>query len=454
MKRLGINETYANITARNGELNAYLSVVPVDRLVSSEGPLAGVTLGVKDNIAVAGLPLTCGSRFLEHYVAPYTATVVERLVAAGAVVVGKLNLDEFAMGSANTYSAYGPARNPWDTERVPGGSSGGSAAAVAAKMCDAALGSDTGGSVRQPAAYCGVYGYKPTYGVFSRYGLTAFASSLDQIGILARQPEQIRELARIAAGRDEHDATSIEPPSFDPVIASPRGVRIGVIKEYEEKVGPAVAAAYERVVAALRSAGATIVPLSFPEYETVISVYQVIATAEASTNLARFDGIRYTERVVEPCSFRDLIARSRGRFFGAEVKRRILLGTWVLSRAYYDSYYLRAAKVRTLIFEQWRRFFTECDAVLSPVTSDVAFRLDAVPDPFSLYLEDLFTIPANLTGMPALAFPAAVHESLPIGLQFTADRGRDALLFDLATWFERNVFDFSAVERGCRHDAV
>ncbi len=454
METVGIGEIYATIAARNGGINAYLSVVPRERVASSSGPLAGVAVGVKDNIAVAGLPLTCGSRFLEHYVAPYTATVVERLTAAGAAVVGKLNLDEFAMGSANTYSAYGPVRNPWDPERVPGGSSGGAAAAVAAKMCDAALGSDTGGSVRQPAAYCGVYGYKPTYGVFSRYGLTAFASSLDQIGILARCPEHIRELARIAAGRDERDATSIEAPSFDPIVSSPRGVRIGVVKEYETKMGPAVAAVYERALAAVRSAGADIVPLSFPEYETVISVYQVVATAEASANLARFDGIRYTERVEETCSFRDLIARSRGRFFGAEVKRRILLGTWVLSRAYYDSYYLRAAKVRTLIFERWRRFFTECDVVLSPVTSDVAFRLDAVPDPFSLYLEDLFTIPANLTGMPALAFPAAVHERLPLGLQITADRGRDALLFDLAAWFERRFFDFSAVERGCRRGAV
>ncbi len=454
MRTLGIRETCANIAARNGELNAYLSVVPEERLASSAGPLAGMTLGVKDNIAVAGLPLTCGSRFLEHYVAPYTATVVERLAAAGATIVGKLNLDEFAMGSANTYSAYGPVRNPWDTTRVPGGSSGGSAAAVAAKMCDAALGSDTGGSVRQPAAYCGVYGYKPTYGVFSRYGLTAFASSLDQIGILARHPEDIRELARIAAGRDERESTSIDAPSFDPTLSSPAGLRIGVVKEYETKMGPAVAVAYDRALTAARKAGAEIVSLSFPEYESVISVYQVIATAEASANLARFDGIRYTKRAQDQCSFRELIAQSRGAFFGAEVKRRILLGTWVLSRAYYDSYYLRAAKVRTLIFERWRRFFEKCDVVLSPVTSDVAFRLDAVPDPFSLYLEDLFTIPANLTGMPALAFPAAVHERLPLGLQLTADRGKDALLFDLAAWFEQDLFNFSAVERGCRHGTV
>ncbi len=358
------------------------------------------------------------------------------------------------MCSSDLYSGYGPVRNPWDSERVPGGSSGGSAAAVAARMCDAALGSDTGGSVRQPAAYCGIYGYKPTYGVFSRYGLTAFASSLDQIGVLARTPEDIRTVARIAAGRDPRDATSIDAPSFEPRFSSLEGVRIGVIKEYEEKMEPAVRALYDRWVEAVRAAGAAVVPLSFPEYETVVSVYQVIATAEASANLARFDGIRYTQRVGTVSSFRDLIAASRGAFFGSEVKRRILLGTWVLSRDYYDSYYLRAAKVRTVIFERWRGFFAEVDLVLSPVTAGVAFRLDAVPDPFALYLEDLFTIPANLTGMPALAFPAGVHERLPVGLQVTADRGNDALLFDFAAWGERHLFNFAAVERGCNHDTV
>jgi len=453
MEQLGIAQIYEAITARNGTLNAYLHVVPRERLTGGEGPLSGVCIGVKDNIAVSGLPLTCGSKFLEHYTAPYTATVVERLTTAGAVVVGKLNMDEFAMGSANTYSAYGPCRNPWDITRVPGGSSGGSAAAVAAKMCDVALGSDTGGSVRQPAAYCGVYGYKPTYGVLSRYGLTAFASSLDQIGILARRPAHIRTVASHAAGFDERDATSIVAPSFSPTVSSLRGMRIGVIGEYEAKMGNAVRDAYERCLDTLRSGGATIVSLSFPEYEQVISVYQVVATAEASANLARFDGIRYTVRA-DAGSFRDLIAESRGRFFGAEVKRRILLGTWVLSRDYYDSYYLRAARVRTVIFNRWRRFFEECNLVLMPVTTDIAFRLDEVPDPFSLYLEDLFTIPANLTGMPAIAFPASVHRRMPIGLQIMADRGKDALLFDVAEWLEEHFADFTFIERGCSHDAV
>lgn len=454
MERIGIAEIYAAIAARNATLNAYLHVVPQECLTrGGDGPLSGVCIGVKDNIAVAGLPLTCGSCILQHYVSPYTATVVERLTAAGTLVVGKLNMDEFAMGSANTYSAYGPVRNPWDPARVPGGSSGGSAAAVAARMCDVALGSDTGGSVRQPAAYCGIYGYKPTYGVFSRYGLTAFASSLDQIGILARRPAHIREVASYAAGSDERDATSIPAPSFSPIVSSVGGLRIGLIREYEAKMGTAVRDAYTRCVDALRSGGARIVPLSFPEYERVVSIYQIIATAEASANLARFDGVRYTARVASG-SFRDLIAESRGRFLGAEVKRRILLGTWVLSRDYYDSYYLRAARARTVIYHRWKHFFDECDLVLTPVTTDIAFRLDEVPDPFSLYLEDLFTIPANLTGMPAIAFPAAVHRQMPLGLQLTADRGKDALLFDVAEWLEEHFTDFTAIERGCSHGAL
>ncbi len=453
METLGVKDIYGNIAAHNGALNAYLQVVPEERLKPGAGPLSGVCLGVKDNIAVAGLQLTCGSKLLETYVAPYTATVVERLVAAGATVTGKLNLDEFAMGSATTYSAYGDTKNPWDEERTPGGSSGGSAAAVAAKMCDIALGSDTGGSVRQPASYCGIYGYKPTYGTLSRYGLTAFASSLDQIGILARRPGHIRELMQVAAGRDGRDATSIEAPSFDAQAFDPAKMRIGVIAEYEKNMGPAVRPAYDRCIETLKKAGATIVPLSFPEYDTVISVYQVIATAEASANLARFDGIRYTARA-EGCSFRETTAASRGRWFGAEVKRRILLGTWVLSRAYYDSYYLRAAKVRTVILNRWKEFFGKVDMVLTPATAGTAFKRAEQPDTFALYLEDLFTIPANLTGMPAIAFPAGTHDRLPVGLQLTADLSRDGLLLDAAAWLEKNVMGFATIERGCRHDAI
>lgn len=453
METLGKKEIYANIAAHNTTLNAYLQVVPETAAQGSAGPLAGVCIGVKDNIAVAGLQLSCGSKFLEGYIAPYNATVIDRLTKAGAAVVGKLNMDEFAMGSANTYSAYGDVKNPWDEERTPGGSSGGSAAAVAAKMCDVALGSDTGGSVRQPAGYCGLYGYKPTYGVLSRYGLTAFASSLDQIGILARRPGDIRELMQIAAGRDPRDATSIDAPSFAPHGFSPSKMRIGVIAEYEKNMSAAVWPSYDRCIKELRAAGATIVPLSFPEYDTVISVYQVIATAEASSNLSRFDGIRYTKRA-DTKGFRETIAESRGRFFGAEVKRRILLGTWVLSRAYYDSYYLRAAKVRTVILDRWREFFTQVDLVLTPATAGIAFKRAQQPDTFALYLEDIFTIPANLTGMPAITVPAGTHDRMPVGLQLTADLSKDGLLLDAAGWLEEHFMNCATIERGCRHDTI
>lgn len=453
METLGAKEIYANIAAHNDTLNAYLQVIPENDLRPGAGPLAGVCLGVKDNIAVAGLQLTCGSKLLEKYVAPYTATVVERLVAAGAAVTGKLNLDEFAMGSATTYSAYGDTKNPWDEERTPGGSSGGSAAAVAAKLCDAALGSDTGGSVRQPASYCGIYGYKPTYGTLSRYGLTAFASSLDQIGILARRPGDIREIMQVAAGRDGRDATSIAAPDLAARPFDATRMRIGIVTEYEKKMGPAVRPAYDRCIETLQKAGVTIVPLSFPEYDTVISVYQVIATAEASANLSRFDGIRYTARA-EGCGFRETTAQSRGRWFGPEVKRRILLGTWVLSRAYYDSYYLRAAKVRTVILDRWREFFGKVDLVLTPATAGTAFKRAEQPDTFALYLEDLFTIPANLTGMPAIAVPAGTHDRLPVGLQLTADLSRDGMLLDAAAWLDKHFMDCATIERGCRHDTI
>ncbi|HOW50428.1 MAG TPA: Asp-tRNA(Asn)/Glu-tRNA(Gln) amidotransferase subunit GatA [bacterium] len=453
METLGRKEIYANIAAHNKALNAYLQIVPETAAQAGAGPLSGVCIGVKDNIAVAGLQLTCGSKLLERYVAPYTATVVERLVAAGATVTGKLNMDEFAMGSATTYSAYGDTKNPWDEERTPGGSSGGSAAAVAAKMCDAALGSDTGGSVRQPASYCGIYGYKPTYGTLSRYGLTAFASSLDQIGILTRRPGDIREIMAVAAGHDGRDATSIAAPSFAAQGFDPAKMRIGIITEYEQKMNPAVRPAYDRCIEKLKTAGATIIPLSFPEYDTVISVYQVIATAEASANLSRFDGIRYTARA-EGCDFRETTAQSRGRWFGPEVKRRILLGTWVLSRAYYDSYYLRAAKVRTVILKRWQEFFGKVDLVLTPATAGIAFKRAEQPDTFALYLEDLFTIPANLTGMPAIAVPAATHDRLPVGLQLTADLSRDGMLLDAAEWLDKNFMDCATIERGCRHDTI
>ena len=395
----------------------------IDASLSSldPGPLAGVPVAVKDVLNVEGLPTTCGSRILEGYRPPFTATAVARLEQAGAVVLGKTNMDEFAMGSSTENSAYKPTRNPWDRERVPGGSSGGSAAAVAAGVVPLALGSDTGGSIRQPAALCGVVGLKPTYGRVSRYGLVAFASSLDQVGPFTRTVEDAALAASALFGPDTHDATSADVPVPDfaaGLAPGAAGLRVGVPWRFLEKgVDADVLAAFRAAVDALRSSGAVVVDVELPHAPHAIATYYIVATAEASSNLARFDGVRYGLRADAP-ELKRMYGETRDRGFGPEVKRRIVLGTYVLSSGYYDAYYLRAQKVRTLIRRDFDRAFADCDLVATPTTPTPAFKLgEKTGDPLQMYLADIFTVPASLAGIPGLSLPCGLVRGLPVGLQ-------------------------------------
>ncbi len=413
-------------------------------------PLLGLPLAVKDLLTLAGVRCTCGSRILAEFVPPYTATALQRLLDAGAVVLGKTNLDEFAMGSSTENSAFGPTRNPWDVERVPGGSSGGSAAAVAARMVPAALGSDTGGSVRQPASFCGVTGIKPTYGRVSRFGLVAYGSSLDSIGAFARSAEDANLLFRLMAGHDPLDATSSDLPvpsvSLEGRIDL-RGLRIGVPREYlTAGIQPEVEAAVRVAAAQMEALGARAEEISLPHTEYALPVYYLIAPAEASANLARYDGVRFGLRAeVETIS--DLFVRTRVAGFGAEVKRRIMLGTYALSAGYYDAYYAQAQKVRTLIQRDFDQAFQEVDLIAAPVAPTTAFRLgEHSDDPLAMYLEDVFTLPANLAGLPGLAFPVGFDsQGLPVGMQLLGPRFGEEVLFragyayQLATDWHRRV---------------
>jgi aspartyl-tRNA(Asn)/glutamyl-tRNA(Gln) amidotransferase subunit A len=387
------------------------------------GPLAGVPIAIKDNLCQVGTKTTAGSKILESFTAPYNATVVEKLETAGAILVGKTNLDEFAMGSSNEHSAFGAVRNPHDQERVPGGSSGGSAAAVAANLCAASLGSDTGGSIRQPASHCGVGGRKPTYGRVSRFGLIAFASSLDQIGPMARSVEDTARVLQVIAGHDPMDMTSatVDVPDFLANLdKGVEGLKIGVPREYFETEG-----ADERVLAnvrasieALKAKGATLVDISLPHTEYAISTYYLIATAEASSNLARFDGVRYGHRAEEIDSLESLYERSRAEGFGEEVKRRIMLGTFVLSAGFYDAYYLKAQKVRTLIRQDFTNAFKEVDVIACPTVPAPPFALgECDDDPMRMYLADIYTISCNLAGLPGISVPSGEVDGLPVGLQ-------------------------------------
>ncbi len=391
--------------------------------------LSGVPVAVKDNIATLELPTTCASRLLDGYVSPFEATVVERLRAAGARVVGKTNMDEFGMGSSTENSAYGPTLNPLDTECVPGGSSGGSAAAVASGLCPVALGSDTGGSVRQPASLCGVVGLKPTYGRVSRYGLVAFASSLDQVGVMGTCVDDAARVLEVIAGPDERDSTCGTHPVPDLGAAGAAGVEgltIGVPAEYfPDSLDPRIEILCRNALDRLRAAGATLRPVSLPHTHLAIPTYYVLATAEASSNLSRFDGVRFGQRVGAD-SLTGMYDRTRSNGFGAEVKRRILLGTYALSAGYYDAYYGRAQRVRRLIAGDFARAFAEVDALFTPTSPSVAFRLgERLASPLDMYLSDVFTVTANLAGIPALSLPIGHVEGLPVGGQVLAPQWRE-----------------------------
>ncbi len=413
----------------------------------SEGrltPLTGIPIALKDLICTKGLRTTCASRVLENFIPPYDATVVKKLKKDGAVIVGKLNMDEFAMGSSNEHSCFKPTRNPWDLSRIPGGSSGGSAAAIAADMCIGALGSDTGGSIRQPASHCGVVGLKPTYGRVSRFGLVAFASSLDQIGPLTKTVFDSAVMMNTIAGYDASDSTSVPKDVPDYTSFLQKGLEkmvVGIPKEYTAARGldPDVSAAVENAVRKVKDLGADCVEISLPHSEYVVAVYYIIAPSEASSNLARYDGVKYGYRDKDQSSLMEMYKNTRSKGFGPEVQRRILLGTYALSAGYYDAYYGKASQVRTLIIEDFKNAFKTCDVILSPVAPTPAFKIgEKVDDPLTMYLSDIFTLSANLAGIPGISVPCGFSsEGLPIGLQIMARHFDEGKIFKVAYNFEQ-----------------
>ncbi len=445
-----VESFYAKIEAEDRDIHAYLTLCRERALAQAERidamakrgdtlpPLAGVPVAIKDVILTRGVRSTAGSKILQHFFPPYDATAVERLEAAGAVLLGKTNCDEFAMGSSNENSAYGPVLNPRDKSRVPGGSSGGSAAAVAAGTAVAALGSDTGGSIRQPASFCGVVGLMPTYGRVSRYGLIAFASSLDRIGPLTRTVEDAARLLLVLAGRDPRDATSADVPAPDYLaqLEKPvRGLKLGIPREYfGEGLDPEVRAAVEAAIEKLAEAGCEVVPISLPHTEYAIPTYYVVATAEASSNLARYDGARYGFRSRDRGSLAEMYRRSREQGFGAEVKRRIMLGTYALSAGYYDAYYLKAQRVRSLLARDFHQAFARVDAVITPTSPTPAFPLgEKAGDPLAMYLADIYTVTANLAGLPGISLPCGANRvGLPIGLQVLGKHFDEATVLRIA----------------------
>ena len=455
-------ETLADIEARDGAYSAFLErtsesalqrAAQIDSAVRSGahvGALAGVPIAIKDNICTRAGHTTCGSRILKHYRSPFDATVIERIEAAGGVIVGKTNLDEFAMGSSTENSGFGPTRNPWNTECVPGGSSGGSAAAVAAGLASLALGSDTGGSVRQPAALCGIVGLKPSYGRVSRYGLVAYGSSLDQIGPFARDVMDAALLLQVISGRDASDSTSVSRPVEDfPAALADETVstfghtlRIGLPREFfAEGLDAEVRAAVEAALDVYRSRGARVVEVGLPHAVYSVAVYYLVATAEASSNLARYDGVHYGHRAADTGNILDLYSRSREQGFGPEVKRRIMLGTFALSAGYADQYYLRALKVRRLIHRDFEAAFQQADVLLCPTSPTAAFRFgEKTADPLQMYLADIYTIAANLAGVPAVSIPCGqTRGGLPIGMQIMAPAFEESRMLQAARLFERET---------------
>ncbi len=458
-----LTEAYlARIDALEPDLHTFITLIPERALAGAEAadallrtqenppPLTGLPIAVKDVLCLAGVRCTCGSKILENFFPPFTATAVQRLLDAGVIPLGKTNTDEFAMGSSTENSAYGPTRNPWNTECVPGGSSGGSAAAVAARLTPAAFGTDTGGSVRQPCSFCGVTGIKPTYGRTSRYGLVAYGSSLDTVGMIARNVADLALLFQQYAGFDPLDATSLQTPVPHytlPESPDLTGLRIGVPEEYFiEGIQPEVEAGVRAAIAQMEAQGAAAVPIHMPHTEYALPVYYLIAPAEASANLARYDGIRFGPRLGEGEDLWELFTQTRGQLFGAEVKRRIMLGTYALSAGYYDAYYGKAQKVRTLIKADFDLAFENVDVIAAPVAPTTAFKFGQhTENPLAMYLEDVFTLPANLAGVPGLAFPVGYDKTaLPIGMQLMGPHFSEELLFrvghayQLATdWHER-----------------
>jgi len=445
-----------HVAAVDEHIGAYLTLTPglmrehaarVDaRVAAGESlPLAGVPVAIKDNMCLTGTRTTCASKILEHWIAPYTGTAVARLLDAGALPIGKTNLDEFAMGSSGENSALGRTRNPYDLDRVPGGSSAGSAAAVGAYAATISTGSDTGGSIREPAAFCNVVGFKPTYGRVSRYGLIAFASSLDQIGPFARSVEDAALAYDAMGGYDPMDATSVDRPfeaTADHLRTDLRGVRVGIVKEFTTSdLAPDVAAAYEAAYADLQKLGAELVEVELPTAKYGLATYYLIAPAECSSNLARFDGVRYGLRV-DGADIGEMYERTRAAGFGPEVKRRILIGTYALSSGYYDAYYVKAQKARTLIAEDYKRAFERCDVIVSPAASSPAFAFDAKSDPYSMYLMDYYTIPVSLAGLPSLSVPCGAvvpadgTRPMPLGLQFASPLFTERALLGYAHAYE------------------
>ncbi len=446
-------ELLTRTNQHNPALNAFITITEEQALrdaakadeLRKQGqnqPLLGIPIAHKDIFCTQGIKTSCGSKMLDNYISPYDATVVTRLKNAGTVLLGKTNMDEFAMGSSNETSYYGPAKNPWDLAYVPGGSSGGSAAAVAARLVPAATATDTGGSIRQPAALCGITGLKPTYGRVSRYGMIAFASSLDQGGIMTATAEDAALMMNAMAGFDERDSTSVDIPVPDYTAAlndSLEGLRIGIPKEYfGEGLNPQIAAAIQNAIKEYEKLGAVIHEISLPNTHLSIPAYYVIAPAECSSNLARYDGVRYGYRCENPVNLEDLYKRSRSEGFGKEVKRRIMIGTYVLSAGYYDAYYLKAQKIRNLMCQDFREAFKKVDIILGPTTPSCAFKIaEKTNDPVSMYLSDIYTIAVNLAGLPGISIPAGFDGHLPIGMQLISNLFCEAKLLNAAHRYQQ-----------------
>lgn len=439
----------------DSEYNAFITTTPELALQQAKaadeslaagtgGPFTGLPIAHKDLFCTEGVKTSCGSKMLDNFKSPYDATVVAKFKAAGAVMLGKTNMDEFAMGSTNESSFYGDCKNPWDTSRVPGGSSGGSAAAVAARLTPAATGSDTGGSIRQPAAFCGITGIKPTYGRVSRYGMVAYASSLDQGGPMARSAEDCALMLNVMAGQDAMDSTSSAQPTEDYTASlnnSLQGLKIGVPKEFmSADLDSAMAAQIETAIKQLESLGASIKEVSLPNTRMSIPAYYIIAPAEASSNLSRFDGVRYGYRCEEPKDLEDLYKRTRGEGFGSEVKRRIMVGTYALCAGYYDAYYNKAQQIRRLIQQDFMRIFEEIDVIVGPTTPSPAFTIgEKVNDPVAMYMEDIFTLSLNLAGLPGMSVPCGQVNGLPVGLQLIGNYFDEARLLNVAHQYQQNT---------------